>query len=337
MQGQEIAAALAGKKVLVTGAGGFIGSHVVEALVQAGADVRALVRYNGRNDRGALDELAADVVAGVEIVAGDVCDPHQMHEVVRGCDVVFHLAALIAIPYSYVAPLSYVSVNIAGTTNVLQACRMHGVARVVVTSTSEVYGTALYVPIDEAHPLQGQSPYSASKIGADKIAESYFLSFGTPVVTLRPFNTYGPRQSDRAVIPTIAAQLASGCEELTLGSVTPVRDFLFVKDTARAFLHAACEPGIEGQTVHVGTGVGVTIGETAKRLMAIAGRQVPIRCSEQRKRPPGSEVMQLLCDPSRGLELMGFAAQWELDAGLAEVYASVQARLHAYRPAEYQR
>lgn len=325
------------RKVLVTGADGFIGSHLTERLVSLGADVRAFCLYNSNGSYGWLDGATPETRDAVEFMLGDIRDARLMEQACEGVDTVFHLAALIAIPYSYVAPLSYVSVNIAGTTNVLQACRMHGVARVVVTSTSEVYGTALYVPIDEAHPLQGQSPYSASKIGADKIAESYFLSFGTPVVTLRPFNTYGPRQSDRAVIPTIAAQLASGCEELTLGSVTPVRDFLFVKDTARAFLHAACEPGIEGQTVHVGTGVGVTIGETAKRLMAIAGRQVPIRCSEQRKRPPGSEVMQLLCDPSRGLELMGFAAQWELDAGLAEVYASVQARLHAYRPAEYQR
>ena len=336
MNRDQLVAALRGKKVLVTGAGGFIPSHVVESLVDIGAEVRALVRYNGRNDRGCLDELSADVQAAIEVVAGDVCDPHQMIRVVEGCDIVLHMAALIAIPYSYVAPQAYVATNVGGTTNILEACRFHGIDRVVVTSTSEVYGIARYVPIDEKHPLQGQSPYSASKIGADKIAESYFLSFELPVMTLRPFNTYGPRQSDRAVIPTIAAQLATGKDHIFLGAITPVRDFLYVKDTARAFLHAACVPGIEGETIHVGTGFGVTIGETAERLMKIAGMDVPIRTQEQRMRPGGSEVMRLICDPTLAREKLDFVPEFDLDAGLTAVYESVQQRMHAYRPGEYQ-
>lgn len=337
MTPEQLTQALQGKRVLVTGASGFIGGHVVEALVAAGANVRALHHYNGRNDRGSLSELADDVQAALEIVAGDVRDPHQMIRLVDGCDVVLHLAALIAIPYSYVAPQSYIETNISGTANILEAARLHGTPRVVVTSTSEVYGTARYVPIDEKHPLQGQSPYSASKIGADKIAESYFLSFELPVVTLRPFNTFGPRQSDRAVIPTIAAQLATRCEVLKLGSTTPVRDFLYVKDTARAFLHAATVGGIEGDTIHVGTGVGVTIGETAERLMKIAGHQVEIQTHRERIRPTGSEVMQLICDPTIANQKLGFAPQTSLDDGLTAVYESVQGRLHAYRPGEYQR
>lgn len=337
MTPEQLSEALSGKKVLVTGAGGFIGGHVVEAAVAAGADVRAMIHYNGRNDRGTLDELPENTAKKLEIVAGDIRDPHQVIRVVEGCDIVLHLAALIAIPYSYVAPQSYIETNVGGTANVLEAVRLHGTPRVVVTSTSEVYGTARYVPIDEKHPLQGQSPYSASKIGADKIAESYFLSFDVPVVTLRPFNTFGPRQSDRAVIPTIAAQLAAKKDHVRLGSTSPVRDFLYVEDTASAFLHAAVVPGIEGETIHVGTGVGVTIGETAQKLMKIAGRQVPIRSDEQRIRPKGSEVMQLLCDPAYAAEKLDFTPRFSLDEGLAAVYESVCERLTEYRPGEYQR
>ncbi|MCO4762733.1 MAG: SDR family NAD(P)-dependent oxidoreductase [Myxococcales bacterium] len=328
---------LAGKRVLVTGAGGFIGGHVVETLLEIGAEVRALVRYNGRNDWGAIDELSPEQRARLEIVAGDIRDPHQMIRAVEGCDTVLHLAALIAIPFSYVAPQSYVETNITGTLNILEACRLHGTRRVVVTSTSEVYGTARYVPIDEQHPLQGQSPYSASKIGSDKIAESYFLSFDLPVVTLRPFNTYGPRQSDRAVIPTIAAQLAAKTPTLRLGSIDPVRDFLYVKDTARAFVLAATTEGIEGETIHVGTGVGVTIGQLAETMMEACGHIVPIETDQKRIRPAGSEVMRLLCTPAYAKEKMGFEPLTDLNTGLLAVHDYVKARLERYRPGEYMR
>ncbi len=334
-QASTVLDTLQGQRVLVTGAGGFIGGHVVEALLAHGAHVRALVRYNGRNDWGCLDELGAH--ERLEVVAGDIRDPHQVIRMVEGCDRVLHLAALIAIPFSYVAPQSYVETNVTGTLNVLEAARIHGTKRVVVTSTSEVYGTARYVPIDEKHPLQGQSPYSASKIGADKIAESYHLSFETPVVTLRPFNTYGPRQSDRAVIPTIAAQLASKQPVLKLGSLDPVRDFLYVKDTARAFLHAAVVPGIEGETIHVGTGVGVTIGELAERMMAACGHVVPIETDSARIRPSGSEVMRLLCDPQYAAAKLDFRPEVDLDTGLLAVHDYVKARLDRYRPGQYMR
>ncbi len=329
---------LQGRAVCVTGAGGFIGSHLCEALVRGGAKVRALVHYNGRGDRGMLEEIPDDIAREIEVVAGDIRDPHHMLRFCQGQDTIFHLAALIAIPWSYEAPQNYVMTNVVGTQNLLEAARICGARRMVHTSTSEVYGTARYVPIDEAHPLQGQSPYSASKIGADKLAESYFLSFQTPVVTLRPFNTYGPRQSARAVIPTIASQLLSGQPELRLGSLDPVRDLLFVRDTARAFVLAGTVEGIAGETVHVGTGVGVTIGELAERMMLLAGRNLPILVEDQRIRPAGSEVMRLLCNPARAKELLGFESQVSLDEGLTEVLASFAARADKYRrTAEYQR
>jgi NAD dependent epimerase/dehydratase len=326
-----------GRRVLITGAGGFIGGHVVEAAVRAGAKVRALVRYNGRGDTGTLAEIDRDVLADVEVIAGDVRDSHHVDKLVAGMDVVLHLAALIAIPWSYDAPDSYVQTNITGTLNVLEAVRRHGVGRLVSTSTSEVYGTARYVPIDENHPLQGQSPYSATKIGADKLCESYFLSFGTPVVTLRPFNTFGPRQSARAVIPTVAAQLAAGVTELKLGSLDPVRDFLYVEDTARAFLLAGDVAGIEGHTVHVGTGVGVSIQEVVERLCRIAGTGATIVQDPARVRPTGSEVLRLVCDPRYAKDLLGFEPKIDLDEGLRRTYTSVQARLDRYRPGTYQR
>ena len=329
---------LAGRAVCVTGAGGFIGSHLTEALVRGGAKVRALVHYNGRGDRGMLEEVPPEIAREVEVVAGDIRDPHHMLRFCQGQDTIFHLAALIAIPWSYEAPQNYVMTNVLGTQNLLEAARMCGARRIVHTSTSEVYGTARYVPIDEVHPLQGQSPYSASKIGADKLAESYFLSFGTPVVTLRPFNTYGPRQSARAVIPTIASQLLTKQPELKLGSLDPVRDLLFCRDTARAFVLAGTVNGIEGETVHVGTGVGVTIGDLAEQMMALSGHQVPIVSEDQRVRPAGSEVMRLLCNPAKAKELLGFESQVTLQEGLLEVLESVAARLDKYRRAtEYQR
>ncbi|HRY30619.1 MAG TPA: GDP-mannose 4,6-dehydratase, partial [Elusimicrobiota bacterium] len=242
------------RSVLVTGAGGFIGSHLTEQLLRRGASVRALVRYNSRNDWGFLEEIGPELRKRLDVWSGDVADPHFMLNAVEGRDVVFHLAALIAIPYSYIAPSIYAATNVTGTLNVLEACRRQRVKRVVHTSTSEVYGTACYTPIDEKHPLQGQSPYSASKIGADKLAESYFRSFGLPVVTVRPFNTFGPRQSARAVIPTIITQLLSGAKKLSLGSLNPVRDFNFVLDTVEGFIAAGGAPRVEGEVINVGSG-----------------------------------------------------------------------------------
>jgi len=306
---------LGGTRVLVTGAGGFIGSHVVEALVAEGADVRAFVHYNGRNDWGNLEHVAADVLGAVEIVAGEIQDPFAVARATTGCKVVFHLAALIGIPYSYVAPKSYVDTNITGTVNVLEAARAMGIERVVHTSTSETYGTAQYAPIDEEHPLQGQSPYSATKIGADKIAESYHRSFGLPVTTLRPFNTFGPRQSLRAVIPTIMGQALSG-REIRLGSVTPVRDFTFVTDTARAFLAVASDSATVGKTLNAGTGRGVTIGELAGLIQDIIGTNAEIVHDAERVRPETSEVYELICDATRLRESTGWQPAVPLRVGL---------------------
>jgi len=247
-----------GKEVLVTGAGGFIGSHLVETLLRSGCSVRALVRYNSRGSWGHLEELKPDLQDRLDVRLGDVTDPYLVRDLVAGCGVVFHLAALIGIPYSYRAPASYVATNVGGTLNVLEACRQAGVRRVIVTSTSEVYGTARYTPIDEAHPLQAQSPYAASKIAADKLAESYFCSYDLSVVILRPFNTYGPRQSARAVIPAILAQALAGAREICLGNLEPRRDLMFVEDTVQAFLLAAEAPGIEGETIHFGQGDFIT-------------------------------------------------------------------------------
>jgi len=265
-----------GKPVLVTGAGGFIGSHVTEALVRAGARVRAMVHYNSRNNWGQIELLDPDVRRAIEVVCGDIRDPFFCREAVKDQAVVLHLAALIAIPYSYIAPFDYVLTNVVGTLNILQACRDLGVEKVVHTSTSETYGTAQYVPIDEKHPLQGQSPYSASKIGADKIAESFYLSFETPVATLRPFNTFGPRQSARAVIPTIISQLASGGREIRLGSLEPVRDLTFVGDTAAAFLAVAESPATCGEVINAGNGEGISIGDLAKLIIEVMGADATI-------------------------------------------------------------
>lgn len=306
---------LSGRPVLVTGAGGFIGSHLVEALVTDGAKVRAFVHYNARNDWGNLERLPANVLDAVEIVAGDVQDPFSVTNAVEGCAIVFHLAALIGIPYSYVAPKSYVDTNVLGTMYVLEAALKGGVERVVVTSTSETYGTAQYTPIDEQHPLQGQSPYSATKIGADKLAESYVRSMGLAVTTLRPFNTFGPRQSLRAVIPTIIAQALAG-RKVRLGSLDPVRDFTFVTDTARAFMAAATAPEAVGETLNAGNGQGISIGELARLTLEIAGTDVEIVADEQRVRPEKSEVLELVCDSSRLRELTGWVPKVALREGL---------------------
>lgn len=325
---------LSGVRALVTGAGGFIGSHLVQALVAEGAHVRAFVHYNSRNDRGHLEELPADVGAEVEVVTGEVQDSFSVAAAVAGCDVVFHLAALIGIPYSYVAPKSYVDTNVVGTLNVLEACRRHGVSRLVHTSTSETYGTAQYTPIDERHPLQGQSPYSASKIGADKIAESYFRSLDVPVATLRPFNTYGPRQSLRAVIPTIIGQALEG-DVVRLGSLEPVRDFTFVADTARAFLAVATAEAAVGQTLNAGSGRGISIGDLARLVLRLLDSDAELVHEERRVRPEASEVFELLCDSTRLRELTGWRPAVELKEGLEATIRWMRDREPAARVHDY--
>jgi NAD dependent epimerase/dehydratase len=317
---------LAGRRVLVTGAGGFIGSHLTEALVAEGAEVRAFVHYNARNDWGNLELVDRDVRDALEVVAGDVQDPFSVASAVAGCEIVFHLAALIGIPYSYVAPKSYVDTNVTGTLNVLQACRTAAVHRLVHTSTSETYGTAQYTPIDEAHPLQGQSPYSASKIAADKVAESYARSFATPVVTIRPFNTFGPRQSLRAVIPTVIGQALAG-GPVRLGSVRPVRDFTYVADTVRAFIAVATAPDtVCGTTLNVGHGKGIAVGDVAAMILELLESDAEVVTDEERIRPEASEVFELVADASRLRELTGWTPQTTLPEGLRETIDHLRAR-----------
>lgn len=308
-----------GKKVFVTGAGGFIGSHLTEELVKAGAQVTALVHYNSNSHIANLRFLPKEILDQVEIVFGDIQDGFLMNTLSKGKDIVFHLAALIGIPYSYVAPAAYVSANITGTLNMLEAARAQDVEKLLVTSTSETYGTAIYAPIDEKHPLQGQSPYSATKIGADKIAESYFLSFGLPVCIFRPFNTFGPRQSTRAVIPTIISQVLSDSPEIRLGSLDPVRDMLYVKDTARGYMMAGLNDATSGEVVSVGTGRGVTIGEIVDMVQGICGTSKEVIAENQRVRPEKSEVMKLICDYSKANKLMGWTPAFSLEDGLKEV------------------
>ena len=327
-----------GRRVLITGAGGFIGSHLVEEAVRAGASVRALVRYNGRSDIGMLVAIDPAIRAGLEIVHGDVTDPFFVRKAVEGMDTVLHLAALIAIPYSYVAPASYVSVNVVGTLNVLQAAHDLGVRRVVNTSTSETYGTAQYVPIDERHPLQPQSPYSASKIGADSMAESFYRSFATPVATVRPFNTYGPRQSARAVIPTIAAQVLAGRKEIRLGSLDPVRDLTFATDTARGFLAVGGADACVGEVTNIGSGKGITVGDLARLVAEVAGRpDVEIVTDEERLRPEKSEVFELIADTSAAKERCGWEPEVSLREGLAQTVEYVRENLGRFDVDRYAR
>jgi NAD dependent epimerase/dehydratase len=294
---------LSGGKVLVTGADGFIGSHLVEALVRGGAAVRAFVYYNSFNSWGWLDHCAADVRGHFEIRAGDIRDPHGVREALKDCVAVYHLAALIAIPYSYNSPASYVATNVMGTLNVVQAARDLGVGHVIHTSTSEVYGTARYVPIDEEHPLQGQSPYAATKIGADQLALSFHRSFGTPVTVVRPFNTYGPRQSLRAVIPAVIAQIAAGRDEIRLGAVAPTRDFSFVEDTVAGFMALAACDGAVGHVVNLGSGFEISVGDTARLIGEIMGRRITILTDEDRLRPEKSEVNRLWSDSGKARRL----------------------------------
>ena len=305
---------ISGKKVLVTGADGFIGSHLVEALVARGAQVRALAQYNSFNYWGWLEDISCR--SEIEIMSGDVRDPHFCKHITQGVDIVFHLAALIAIPYSYLAPDSYVDVNVKGTLNIVQAAKENGVGKVVHTSTSEVYGTARYVPIDEKHPLQPQSPYSASKIGADAMAMSFYNAFQLSVVVARPFNTYGPRQSARAVIPTIIAQIASGKKVIKLGDLSPTRDFNYVADTCRGFIALAeCDEAV-GKTVNIGSNYEITVGDTLNLIKKIMKSDVEFVEDEQRIRPSGSEVFRLWCDNTLIDSLTGFRPELSIEQGL---------------------
>jgi NAD dependent epimerase/dehydratase len=307
-----------GKKVVVTGAGGFIGSHLCERLLLEGAEVTAFVRYNSRGAPGLLALLPDAARRSIRTIGGDLRDPEAVRSALRGQEVVFHLGALIAIPYSYVHPYEVADTNVIGTLNVLSAARSESISRLVHTSTSEVYGSAQTVPISESHPLQGQSPYSASKIGADALVESYYRSFALPVVTVRPFNTYGPRQSGRAVIPTIVGQALNG-ERISLGSLSPTRDFNFVSDTVEGFLALAGSDEALGQAVNVGTGLEITIGAIAEMIVRLVGRDVPIVSSDERKRPERSEVVRLICDASLATRLTGWRPLVGLEEGLERV------------------
>jgi NAD dependent epimerase/dehydratase len=327
--------------VAVTGADGFIGSHLVELLVARGHRVRAMAQYNSLGTWGWLDSLPADVLSEVDVISGDVTDGDTVRELVAGAATVYHLAALIAIPHSYRAPRSYVQTNVVGTLNVLEAVREHGCQRLVHTSTSETYGTARTVPIAETHPIQAQSPYAASKVGADKLVESYHASFGLPAVTLRPFNTFGPRQSARAVIPTVVSQIAAGAGEILLGALEPTRDFLFVHDTADAFATVGAAPAeaVVGRAFNAGTGEEISIGALASLVTELMGRPVPVRLDEQRLRPAASEVMRLVCDSTELRAATGWAPRHTLTDGLKQTieWFLDPANLAKYRPGTYAR
>ncbi|MFN2216339.1 MAG: SDR family NAD(P)-dependent oxidoreductase [Anaerolineales bacterium] len=308
------------KRILVTGAGGFIGSHLVELLIKQGAQVRAFVHYNSRSDIGLLSQLPEEFLSNTEIHAGDLQDPDAIRKAVKGCDTVFHLGALISIPYSYKHPVEVATVNFNGTLNILQACLDFNVNRLIHTSTSEVYGTARTVPINETHPLQGQSPYSASKIGADKLAEAYFNAYDLPVVTVRPFNTYGPRQSTRAVIPTIISQ-ALFQDQISLGNLNARRDFSYISDTVQGFICAALADAVLGKTYNLGTGEEVTIGDLASTIIKMIGRSVAIHVDQNRIRPEKSEVGRLLSDNSLAYKELRWAPKVSLDDGLSKTIA----------------
>ena len=323
-----------GRPTLVTGAAGFIGSHLVEALARSGANVRAFVRYNSRNDYGWLEELDATTLDNVEIFRGDLANPEAADGAVKGCDSVFHLGALIPIPYSYLHPREFVDANVTGTLNVLEACRRRDVRRLVHTSSSEVYGTAQSVPIDENHPLRAQSPYAATKIGADQLALSFKDSFDTPVVIARPFNTYGPRQSARAVIATLITQ-AMTRDAVELGSTHPTRDFLYVGDTVRGMIRCAEAEGIEGEVINLGTGVEVSVGEVASLIFRLLDRELPVEFSPDRARPKESEVERLLADASKAERLLGWKPEVALGDGLQLTVEWFRDALARYKPSLY--
>lgn len=318
-------------KVLVTGADGFIGSHLTERLLEEGYDVKAFTFYNSFNSWGWLDTLPDEKIRQIEIFSGDVRDPNGVYEAVKGADVVFHLAALIAIPFSYHSPDSYVDTNIKGTLNVLQAARKHDTGRVLVTSTSEVYGTAKYVPIDEKHPYQGQSPYSATKIGADRLAESFYRSFNMPITIVRPFNTYGPRQSARAVIPTIISQLLAGKQEIKLGALSPTRDFNYVKDTVEGFLAIAKSDKTIGEEINIATQKEISIGELAKEIINQINPDAKIICDEERLRPDLSEVNRLLGSNEKIKRLTGWEPKYSLKEGLYETIEWMKQNMDRYK------
>lgn len=318
-------------KILVTGSDGFIGSHLTEELVKEGYEVKAFVYYNSFNTWGWLDTLPKEIMEQVEVFQGDIRDPHGVKEAMKGCEAVFHLAALIAIPFSYYSPDAYVDTNIKGTLNVLQAARELEIGRILVTSTSEVYGTAQYVPIDEKHPFQGQSPYSATKIGADRLAESFYRSFNLPVTIVRPFNTYGPRQSARAVIPTIIMQLLSGKEEIQLGSLTPTRDFNYVKDTAAGFIEIYRSNKSIGEEINIATQQEISIGQLANELIAQINPKARIICDEQRLRPQKSEVNRLLGCNKKIKELTDWRPRYTFGQGLAETIEFLKNNLERYK------
>jgi len=324
-----------GRRVLVTGADGFIGSHLTEALLQDGAEVRALCFYNSNGSLGWLDQLGSDLPPLLEPRLGDIRDARFVEAACEGIEVVFHLAALVAIPYSYVAPESFVETNIRGTVNVLEAVRRQGCSRLVHTSTSEVYGTPDSLPITERHPLKGQSPYSASKIAADKLCEAYACSFAVPLVILRPFNTFGPRQSARAVIPTILSQLLSGRSPIRLGSVLPRRDLTYVSDTVSGFLAAGLCPGLEGETIQLGTGRSDSIADVFHAACAACGVEATVEEDPARVRPVGSEVMVLQSDPAKARRLLGWEARVSLQQGIADTVRWMQANMTRFRPDAY--
>lgn len=319
------------KKVLVTGADGFIGSHLTEELVKKGYEVRAFVYYNSFNTWGWLDTVDSDIIDHVEIFSGDIRDPHGVKISMEGCNAVFHLAALIGIPFSYHSPDAYVDTNIKGTLNVLQAARELGTERVLITSTSEVYGTAQYVPIDEKHPFQGQSPYSATKIGADRLAESFYRSFNLPVSIVRPFNTYGPRQSARAVIPTIISQLLSGKEEIKLGSLTPTRDFNYVKDTANGFISIYESDKTIGEEINIANGKEISIGDLARSLIDIINPKAKIVCDEERLRPEKGEVNRLLGSNEKIKRLTGWSPRYTIKDGIKETVEWIRNNQGVYK------
>lgn len=324
-----------GKQVLVTGAGGFIGSQLVERLVAEGASVRAFVRYNSRGDAGLLRLAPKEILQKIQIVAGDIRDTDAIHKAVEGSQVVFHLGALISIPYSYLHPLEVAEANVMGTLNVLMACNKLKVERLIHTSTSEVYGTALYVPIDEKHPLQGQSPYSASKIGADKLAESFYCAYNLPVVTVRPFNTYGPRQSTRAVIPTIITQ-ALAKSVIRLGNLETTRDFTYVDDTVDGFVKAAETPNVEGKTMNLGTGSEIKIGTLVEKIIHLTGSSAQIEVDSSRLRPTDSEVQRLLSNNALAATTIGWTPRNSFDAGLKKTIDWIKDHLHLYQIGSYQ-
>jgi dTDP-glucose 4,6-dehydratase len=317
------------KKVLITGAGGFIGSHLTEKCVELGYEVTAFVRYNSRNNWGWLE--SSPVKKHIRVVSGDIRDFDSVSDAMKGCDEVFHLAALIGIPYSYVSPLAYIRTNVEGTYNVLEAARKLNLSNVLVTSTSETYGTAQYVPIDEQHPLVGQSPYSASKIGADQLAISYFRSFGLPVKIVRPFNTYGPRQSARAIIPTVISQLLSGQTALQLGNTTPTRDLTFVKDTASGFIAIAGSSALNGEVTNIGMNTEISVGDLARAIARIAGVHCTIAADQQRVRPAGSEVERLVCNHEKIMKYTSWKPQYDLEKGLTETIEWLRGHLQHYK------